>query len=144
MLGILDQPKALISRLASIITNKRKPRSNYSQNMRNHVFPLSTSYVHKENQEEYMSFTHTASQTETSSNSVQLLLKGQVTEGIASSLGTTAASIQKFINGNISNGLESAIGINSSELQHLRNELDKGGAIGFILGLAIALPKGST
>lgn len=91
-----------------------------------------------------MSFTDTTLHARTTSNSVQLLLNGQVTEGIASSLGTTAAALQKFINGQASDGLASAIAINSSELQHLRNDLDKKGAIGFILGLAIALPKEST
>ncbi|NKB38586.1 MAG: hypothetical protein GKR93_15740 [Gammaproteobacteria bacterium] len=91
-----------------------------------------------------MSFTDTTSHAGTTSNSIQLLFTGQVSEGIATSLGTTAAAVQKFINGQASEGLATAIGISSSELQHLRNDLGKDGAIGLILGLAIALPKEST
>jgi hypothetical protein len=88
-----------------------------------------------------MSFETMASHAGTTSNSIQQLLSGHATEGIGTSLGTSSSAVQKFLNGQASDGVASAIGISSSELQHLRNVLDAKAAIGFILGIAVALPK---
>ena len=84
-----------------------------------------------------MSFDTLAERAGISSNSIQQLLKGHATEGIGESLRITSSAVQKFLNGQASEGVASVCGISSSELQHLRNDMDEGGAIGFILGLAV-------
>lgn len=88
-----------------------------------------------------MSFESTASHLGTSTNSIEQLLRGNASEGMANALGISSSAIQKFINGQSSDSIAEIVNISSAELQHLRNELDASGASGFILGLALANHK---
>ena len=86
-----------------------------------------------------MSFESIASHIGTTTNSIEQLLNGRASDAMADPMGLSSSAIQKFLNGQASDNIADIINISSAELQHLRNELDSGGAIGFILGMAIAM-----
>ncbi len=88
-----------------------------------------------------MSFDNTATQLGISTSAIEQLLNGYASEGMAEVLGTSSSAIQKFINGQASDSIAEMISVNTSELQHIRNKLDKSGAIGFILGLAYSTTR---
>jgi len=91
-----------------------------------------------------MSFDGTASQIGATTNAIEQLLSGYATDGVADALGVSSSAIQKFLDGRASDSIAGEININSAELQHIRNELDRSGAVGFILGLALARSMKST
>jgi hypothetical protein len=66
------------------------------------------------------------------------LLKGKGCMGIASAVGSSESSVQDFLEGNASFNLAHAVGASESSLLELRNRLGPHGAIGFIIGFALA------
>ena len=70
--------------------------------------------------------------------SVAKLLNGEVTPHISARVGTMSMSVQAFINGEVKPGMAQALGTNVVAAQELRSSLDRKGAIGVVIGLAIA------
>jgi hypothetical protein len=72
-------------------------------------------------------------------SSLEYLMSGSINVVVARQLGLPASSIQQFINGERSTALAKNLGITSKTLQDIRMRLDQQGAVGFILGLLIAV-----
>jgi hypothetical protein len=70
--------------------------------------------------------------------SVARLLNGEVTPHVSARVGTMSLSVQAFINGEVKPGMAQALGTNVGAAQELRTALDRKGAIGVVIGLAIA------
>ena len=70
--------------------------------------------------------------------SVARLLNGDVTPHISARVGTMSMSVQAFINGDVKPGMAQALGTTMVAAQELRSSLDRSGAIGVVIGLAIA------
>lgn len=70
--------------------------------------------------------------------SVAKLLNGEVTPHVSAKVGTMSLSVQAFINGEVKPGMAQALGTNVVAAQELRSALDRKGAIGVVIGLAIA------
>ena len=70
--------------------------------------------------------------------SVAKLMNGEVTPHVSARVGTMSLSVQAFINGEVKPGMAQALGTNVVAAQELRSSLDRKGAIGVVIGLAIA------
>lgn len=70
--------------------------------------------------------------------SIARLLQGEVTPHISARVGTMSMTVQAFINGDVKPGMAQALGTSMVAAQELRSSLDRSGAIGVVLGLAIA------
>lgn len=88
-----------------------------------------------------MGFVSLAQAAGVTSRAIEELAAGTVPTGIAMRLGVTSSSLQEFVDGGTSIGLAQKVGCMSSNLQELRNLIGSEGAIGFILGVCINLPK---
>lgn len=73
--------------------------------------------------------------------SLARLLNGDVTPHVSARVGTMSISVQAFINGDVKPGMAQALGTTMVAAQELRSSLDRNGAIGVVLGLAIAAGK---
>ena len=73
--------------------------------------------------------------------SVTRLLAGDVTPHISGRVGTMSMTVQAFINGEVKPGMAQALGTTLPAAQELRNALDRKGAIGLVVGLAMASAK---
>ena len=73
--------------------------------------------------------------------SLARLLNGDVTPHVSARVGTMSMTVQAFINGDVKPGMAQALGTNMVAAQELRSSLDRSGAIGVVLGLAIAAGK---
>ena len=73
--------------------------------------------------------------------SVTRLLNGEVTPHVSGRVGTMSMTVQAFINGDVKPGMAQALGTTLPVAQELRNALDRKGAIGVVVGLAIASAK---
>ena len=69
---------------------------------------------------------------------VTRLLAGDVTPHVSGRVGTMSMTVQAFINGEAKPGMAQALGTTLPAAQELRNSLDRKGAIGLVVGLAIA------
>ena len=70
--------------------------------------------------------------------SLAKLLNGEVTPHVSARVGTMSMSVQAFINGDVKPGMAQALGTSVIAAQELRSSLDRKGAIGVVIGLAIA------
>ena len=70
--------------------------------------------------------------------SLAKLLNGEVTPHVSARVGTMSMTVQAFINGDVKPGMAHALGTNVVAAQELRSSLDRKGAIGVVIGLAIA------
>ena len=73
--------------------------------------------------------------------SLARLLNGEVSPHISARVGTMSMTVQAFINGDVKPGMAQALGTTMVAAQELRSSLDRSGAIGVVLGLAIAAGK---
>lgn len=87
-----------------------------------------------------MSLIGIASKAKITTASLDSLIAGKVTTGVALRIGATSNSLQEFLDGATSIALASLIGCTSSSLQELRGTIGREGAIGLLLGLCIGLP----
>ena len=69
--------------------------------------------------------------------SVAKLLKGEVTPHVSARVGTMSMTVQAFINGEVKPGMAQALGTTVVAAQELRSSLDRAGAIGVVIGMAI-------
>lgn len=89
-----------------------------------------------------MGYAGIASQAGTTSENVEKLIRtGEVTAGLAGTIGTTSANLTAFVNGKASAGIASAMGTTTANAQLLRDEIGREGAIGLIIGLANGIGK---
>lgn len=69
------------------------------------------------------------------------LLHGLAGAGIGTRLGVPTRVIQDFVEGTAVSPLANALDVRPSGLQELRDVLERRGAIGFLIGAAVARPR---
>jgi hypothetical protein len=85
-----------------------------------------------------MTFIAIAMRVGTATNSIEEHLAGSATIDIAARLGMTSDELQEFIDGGAPAEMALQLGTTRGSVQDLRERLGKEGAIGFLLGLAVA------
>lgn len=71
-------------------------------------------------------------------SNVKKIIQGEISMEVASRLGVTPNSVTDFINGKVNPSMGMAFGMPSSKLQEIRNCIGREGAIGMVLGMALA------
>lgn len=66
------------------------------------------------------------------------LLEGEIPEGVAVLLKTSVKSVQNLVSGESSSGVAAAMGCPIASLETLRRQIGREGAIGLVIGLAVA------
>ena len=85
-------------------------------------------------------FYNIASSMGLAQSELEELLAGRAGVGLAKKLGVTKMDLQRFISGEVSLSMAYALGMPQPQAQALRDHVERGGAVGILVGVCAATP----
>ena len=87
-----------------------------------------------------MSLFAVASSIGVEQSELENLLAGRASVGIAKKLGVSRMDLQRFLGGEVSKSMAYALGMLQPQAQDLRDQVEREGAIGIIVGICAKAP----